>query len=193
MDYETALQRTMTAAYDCVRAMSLMGEANQLINEALKNCDSLISSDSKELFLQINKSIKDEIHVTNVASESIFNLMKHFISEYPSATPYRTIVVPRGYVSFEDEGRILISIPEPCEHGGYSIWFSKRFVSEDPSDNFLQIRYYPDWKFRLYKYEQAPSGSFYPTKKMEVVADQMLEDFKIIENSVRYAEGYSLS
>ena len=147
MDYETALQRTMAAAYDCVRAMSLMGEANQLINEALKNCDSLISSDSKELFLQINKSIKDEIHVTNVASESIFNLMKHFISEYPSATPYRTIVVPRGYVSFEDEGRILISIPEPCEHGGYSIWFSKRFVSEDPSDNFLQIRYYPDWKF----------------------------------------------
>ena len=182
----------MEAANDCVKVMAMLNDVEFLLSGVIKQCGNMIPEESCNSLNEIRKRLKDEIHQTDKASDSIFQMMQHLLSEYPTGASYRTIIVPKGYISYEDERRILISIPEPCEYGGYSIWFSRKFVTEDPSDGFLQVRYYPDWKLRLFKYIQAPSGSYYPENKVEVTADQLYSDFSIMESSVRYAEGYSL-
>jgi len=168
MSMPDSLLRSMEATEYALRAMEMMDEAVWILKTITSRFGDIIPPDEMEDIKGIIGGLKKQIHETNISTNAIFVHLHDAIASYSEHPSYKSVIVPKDIVTYENDQKILVRFPEECVNGGYSVWFSKKFVSLDPAGDNLQIRYYPDWKINLYKYQKNSSGRMVPVDKKEI-------------------------
>ena len=114
--------------------------------------------------------------------EGIFSKLSTFIQPAASKPKYESFIIPRDLLDYENDKKILIHIPDEMEYGGYSTWFSKKFVTDDPSGEMLQVRMYPDWEISMYRYEKEENGKYHAVEMKKVAAENLFQMFSALED-----------
>ena len=196
LSMSSPIRRAIDAVEMSLRAMELMDETVWIMQMIAYKYEDMLPEDSILKLKDIQNHLKDEIHETNVATNEIFVHLEDEVASHGSKVKYKSILMPKEIVAYENDKKILIRFPADCNDAGYSTWLSKKFVTEDPAGDNLQVRYYPDWKISLYRYERAPSGRMEPVDKREINAQTFTENIQAAANmyqlhdpGISYQEG----
>ena len=192
MNREKELNQLIDATADCIRVISLISEAQDLLFDVVRKYGDYLSQENKETIAAIRESLMDRLHGANVATDEIFQRFDEMLAEGLHKPECLFADIPRNIITYENDKKVLIEFPEGCEYAGYSTWLSKKNLREDPSGDFFRFRFYPDWIFQLYKYEKTPEGRYVPAEKKEVGADIMKTDFECLEAAFHNAVGFTL-
>ena len=182
MSMPDSLLRSMEATEYALRAMEMMDEAVWILKTITSRYGDIIPQDEMEDIKGIIGGLKKQIHETNISTNAIFVHLHDAIASYSEHPSYKSVIVPKDIVTYENDQKILVRFPEECVNGGYSVWFSKKFVSLDPAGDNLQIRYYPDWKINLYKYQKNSSGRMVPVDKKEIDTAMFAQNIQTATN-----------
>ena len=183
MEKQKDFERTSDACHECIQMLAAIDGADWLLTAlAYKYSDFLTEADQKALN-EVKRDLKDCTRRTNAALEGIFSKLQSFILPAVPKPKYESFVIPREIITYENDKKILLQIPEEMEYGGYSIWFSKKFITEDPSGEMLQVRMYPDWKISLYRYEKDEKGKYQAVEMKTENAENLFRMFSDLENA----------
>ena len=185
-------KRVDTAANECLEVMRLMKNAEFTLSAVMFQYGDLLSEDRKNEISEIRKELGRQIHETNIAANEIFQKQDDLLSVYAKKTEYESIMIPKDILRYENDQKVLIELPEGCKYSGYSFWMSKKFVTDDPSGDSLQVRYYPDWMFRIYRYERSPKGKYVPSDRKEISASELEGNLMFLENRYQSIDEYTL-
>lgn len=188
LSMSSTMRRTIDAVEMSLRAMELMDETVWIMQMIAYKYENMLPTEDIDRLKNIQNRLKDEIHETNIATNEIFIHLEDEIASHGSKVKYKSILMPKDIVAYENDTKILIKFPNDCTDAGYSTWLSKKFVTEDPTGERFQVRYYPDWKISLYKYVRSPSGKMEPVDKREINAQAFTENIQIAANLYQIQE-----
>ena len=182
MEKQKELLRISDACHECIDMLAAIDGMEWLLTSlAYKYSDFLTEDDQKKLD-EVKRDLKECTHKANAAVEGIFSKLSTFTFPTVTKPKYESFVIPRELITYENDKKILVRLPDEMEYGGYSTWFSKKFVTEDPSGEMLQVRMYPDWKISMYRYEKGENGKYQATEMKTVVAENLFQMFSVLED-----------
>ena len=133
MEKQKEFDRTSDACLDCIHMLAVIDGANWMITDVAHKYADFLTEDDKKKLDEVKRDLKECTHKTNSALEGIFSKLSTFIQPAASKPKYESFIIPRELIDYENDKKILLHIPDEMEYGGYSTWFSKKFVTDDPS------------------------------------------------------------
>ena len=182
MEKQKEFDRTSDACLDCIHMLAVIDGANWMITDVAHKYADYLTEDDKKKLDEVKRDLKECTHKTNSALEGIFSKLSTFIQPVASKPKYESFIIPRELIDYENDKKILLHIPDEMEYGGYSTWFSKKFVTDDPSGEMLQVRMYPDWEISMYRYEKEENGKYHAVEMKKVVAENLFQMFSALED-----------
>ena len=173
------IKKYLEATDYCISAMQQMDDAAWKLSMIVFRFKDVLSKEQLAEISRIQENLKKEIHQTNVATNGLFVKLEDAVRVHAAGPQIQSILVPKNLVVRKTDQKILIGLPEGCKNQGYGAWFSRKFVTESPDGDSLQVRYYSDWLISLYRYEPGASGRMEPVERKEADAMEFAADIRM--------------
>lgn len=122
MSMPDSLLRSMEATEYALRAMEMMDEAVWILKTITSRFGDIIPPDEMEDIKGIIGGLKKQIHETNISTNAIFVHLHDAIASYSEHPSYKSVIVPKDIVTYENDQKILVRFPEECVNGGYCLY-----------------------------------------------------------------------